>query len=323
MKSSRLPLCTSDAGNDCFLSFPDNTTADMVGHGVYEFASTAPVTFVNDTTSPEIVQFISFNLSSGVAVVEFSETVRVLTLQVEFISLLSLHDRPIQTYNLTGGTPLSADNSNIVAFTIDPLDLFDIKDREHICTYRGNCYITVTEDAIMDMSGNQVLPIERVIPGRIVNDLFADSISPELVSFSFDLNNGTISLTFTEPISIDSVSLTEITFEDQLINDTANYTLTGGVATLPEPAVVLIELSNNDLNMLKSQSIATNASNTFISVTENLVQDRSMNSLVETHTRVTNHNGDSSPPVLMQYSLNLQLRELTLTFDETSECRIH
>ena len=138
----RLSLCTFNFSGDCFLIFPENTTRDMVGHGVLAFTAGPPTLFVDDTTSPQLVTFQSFNLSNGEIVLAFSETVNVTTFQPQFLILQTLHDRPIQTYTLTGGTVTSS-NDYTLSFVMDPLDLFSVKELDNLCTYRGNCYITV------------------------------------------------------------------------------------------------------------------------------------------------------------------------------------
>jgi len=79
-----------------------------------------------------------------------------------------LHDRPLQAYTLTSGN-VTTDNDYILFFLMDQLDLFNVKDLDNVCTYRGNCYIPATEDAIMDMSGNMLVPVESAISGKMVS----------------------------------------------------------------------------------------------------------------------------------------------------------
>ena len=43
------------------------------------------------------------------------------------------------------------------------------------------CYIPATEDAIMDISGNMLVPIESAIPGKMVSQFVPDTVTPELL----------------------------------------------------------------------------------------------------------------------------------------------
>ena len=311
----RLSLCTFNVSGDCFLSFPENTTRDMVGHGVLAFTAAPPTLFVDDTTSPQLVTFQSFNLSNGEIVLAFSETVNVTTFQPQFLILQTLHDRPLETYTLTGGTVTSTDDYTL-SFVMDPLDLLGVKELQNLCTYRGNCYIRATANAIMDMSGNLLVPIESAVPGRIVDQFAPDIVPPELLDFDFNLDNGTLILTFDEPMSVGSLDTSGITFLDQLSDLNTNYTLTGGTVSALGAAVIQIELTTNDLNTLKFQDIATAPNMTFISLAASSITDQAGNALTLTEMGVGSYTADSTPPELIAYTLNLQTREILLTFDE-------
>ena len=69
--------------------------------------------------------------------VEFSKTVNVTTLQLQFLILQTLHDRPLQAYTLTSGT-VTTENDYILSFLVDQLDLFNVKDLDYVCTCQGN-----------------------------------------------------------------------------------------------------------------------------------------------------------------------------------------
>jgi len=43
------------------------------------------------------------------------------------------------------------------------------------------CYIPASEDAIMDISGNMLVPIESAIPGKMVSQFVPDTVTPELL----------------------------------------------------------------------------------------------------------------------------------------------
>jgi len=113
-------------------------------------------------------------------VLEFSKTVNVTTLQLQFLILQTLHDRPLQAYTLTSGT-VTTENDYILSFLVDQLDLFNVKDLDYVCTCQGNMLQPASEDTIMDISGNMLVPIESAIPGKMVSQFVPDTVTPELL----------------------------------------------------------------------------------------------------------------------------------------------
>ena len=314
-------LCTNDEANNCYLSFPENTTEDMAGHGVYSFDEPA-ATVINDTKQPEFLNFISFSLETGEMSIQFTETVLASSFQPQYLILQSLHDRPLETYQIELVPSLPTENSDILTFTLSSDDLFNVKDLSHVCVYRGNCYIKSNESLLMDMSGNTLKKVEDESPGYIVDNLLPDTTGPVLTETELDMDNGTVSLKFDEPITPSSLTITGVTIQSatSVSSPSDSLTLSDSTYSVPESNRVLIKLTTNNLNVLKNSNYATDSSDSFIVIAANTVTDVALtpnaNLASGNGTQVDVFVNDTTPPRLQSFSLDLQSFQLMLTFDE-------
>ena len=254
------PLCEHSNAMDCFLMFTENSTRDMVGHGVYAFGPTEPVIFINDTRRPELSEFVEFNLLTGQISLRFTEAMDNSLFNFTAITLLSLFERPLQSYTLTDGEVINIIDNTVAVIQLSTVDLVAVQRMIHICTYRGNCYIVVSRELVTDTSGNQVVAIDMAPPGRIVTSFIDDNLPPELLSATLNLNDSTLVMTFNEAVQASSVSTNGITLLETMNPSDSNfsYTLTGGSPRAINATVVEIRLTNDDISSIKDMGYGSN-----------------------------------------------------------------
>ena len=157
-----------------------------------------------------------------------------------------------------------------------------IKDLTGLATNQDNTYITVNSNVIMDTFRNPLAVIDSG-DALEVSNISLDFTPPELLSFEFDLNLGTITFFFSESVNVTSFDPTEVVlfqFADPSWNPTSsNYSLTG-FSPVPlmvneSSTIIIFQMSTEDVNNIKSIiTLATQQGNTF---SPNFIQDQFSN----------------------------------------------
>ena len=293
--------------------------------------------YTEDMTSPELRRF-DLDIDSGDLTLTFTETVNVSSLDVMQLTLINQRsESPASLYTLQSLPPYPntsasfSDDWPIIVVQIGHEDLDAIKNIRDLATRQEDTLLVITNLAISDNAGNQVVPRMHHYAQR-VDTYTPDTTRPELYSFDLDLNDGRLILTFTETVKIiDSLDVTQITLQNAEMrdeNDTlSHYTLTSNppfpsTSMDSDGRVVFIRLGFTDLNAIKYRStLATDNTTTFISFTNQTVVDLNDGEVVpeenDSGKSVRILTPDHTGPVLLSFSLNMTSTTLILTFNET------
>ena len=311
-----LDLCDSPA--DCYLayaagSFRDSRTIATAG-GVIQI-----VDYTQDSMRPEFVAFTSINLTAGELIVEFSEPINASSFIPAAFSLRTLFsEESLSNFTLTGGAALSQGNMLVISL-LEEDTLAIIKDPE-LCTWRGNCYISIAEGAVKDPADLPLLPVVGMVTA-IVRDFIDDTTPPSLVSFILDVNAGLLSLTFSEPVNPTNLNPTGITLQDAP-TASESYTLNATASTRSLRGLeVDITLSAVDLNLLKVTTFVSQSRMVYISLSPSTITDLAL--IPNYVTEIPQGSGlggtlisDSVRPRLTSFVLDLDSDSLVLSFDE-------
>ena len=323
----RLRICLEN--DTCLLSFPSTLVSDMVGRSVVAIATSTPQSVTNhtrDTTNPQLVDFTEINLITREITLQFSETIDVTTFNSTQVTLQSffVDDPPSVSYQLNEVETILTGDDTTLQFVLTQSDLFAIKDTEDLCDRRSNCYVTITSATVQDMSGNMNDPILQEFPGKVVTTFRDDTVNPTLLRFDFDVNSGSLTLTFSEPMEAQSIDASGITFLSMPFAPIFDqFTLTGGrTLNTSGDVVVVLQLSATDLNTLKASTFVKSDANTYLAISANTITDVSfsrnrvsaMN--ISNPLRVSMYTRDSTPPELLSYQLDLNSDQLIFTFNE-------
>ena len=281
--------------------------------------------YTPDMTQPVLVAFnFSINGNQPYLSLSFSEPVNLGTLN---FSLVELHNAAhtndsTEWRALTGGSFPSGDSLNrTFTLLLAQDDVNAIKALRDLGTDVNNTYLIFREGAIMDLfylsnseEDGYTVQATSVIP---------DSTPPQLNSFTLDLDDGLIVLTFSETMEAASFDPTALSLQSAASGPALMYTLRGGsVLSLEDTPYISLELTPADLNAVKAiRGLATNRVDTYLTLAVGGVQDIvglnvtgvSADSALQANAYTT----DQTPPILMSVSLNLTTNELILTFDET------
>lgn len=321
------------AGNEStnsYFSITSSAIKDNDGNSVTSIPTTAALLasqFISDTTSPELVQF-HLDLNTGILTLNFTEAINSTSLATTGLTLLSTTESSntssvVQLTNVT----ITAVNQSWIDVNVTESDLNEIKARLNLATNSTNTYLAIAAATILDTSGNPVIETNttEAIP---VSELTADKTSPTLEAFDLDMNKGELRLTFSESVLASTLTPAAFTLQADLSLSLTNqqlfYTLASSnvSVTAINHTVVTLLVNNSDLNQIKKRpQVATSEDNTFLSITENAINDTSNNRVTPVPPSnglpVTNYTRDTTPPKLASFDFDLNIGQLTLRFTET------
>ena len=270
--------------------------------------------YFGDNIPPSFESF-SLDLSSNILSLEFTEEVKIGSLDPTHITLHNSSNVLESSYTLTGGASLSGPfNDGLVRLLLSRTDSANIKSIEYLATSEANTYISLTENTISDVAGNRVLPHN---PTRVYT-FTGDTSPPMLLRFDVDFqaSQGILSLTFDEPVVTASFDVTRVAVQDKQSNPNVTWAVTGGYLSNENGMVMNITLTNSDLDQVRS--ILMSQSTLFITLNNNTVVDLNGSSNVpvssENALEITfNYN----PLVLSSFTIDMTQQILMLTFSES------
>ena len=273
--------------------------------------------FVPDTTRPTVTAF-DLDLDAGLMSLSFSEPVKLNTFNITSVGLVNMiNGEPLYLVNataLSGGIQMTVD------YFLDQNILIDIK-RQELCYTMTNCYSILLSNATEDAVGNNVVQITASMP-LAIHRLTFDVTPPYLIAFSqFDLDAGTFTLLFNEPVNSSSADTSAVQFGDAYLMPTHTISLTSAF-TSPDHTEITFTLTVTDLNMIKNNSyICTEVSNCWIRLPRFFILDIHTNPFYIPGSVTSYHQplvftGDTTPPVLTSFVADANHGELTLVFNE-------
>ena len=312
---------------DTFLYLLEPFAVDTSGN-VLEFRQndTGAEVFIEDTSGPKVVQF-DLDLDSNILSLRFNEPVLIATFN--FMSILLTNTSIGENSNgevipLTSVEVIAEFNSVLTSFRI----LLGINDSVSVkssplCYTRDNCFASFQVGLVSDIYNNLLTTTNTSLR---VNTLLADVTPPRLVAFTqFDLDSGLFTLIFSEPVNSSSADFTDVQFINNLRNPTVNVTLSEGFTT-PDHREIDFQMTREDLNMIKiSQMLCTARDDCWIRLPSFFINDIGMNPFLhsnyEPDAQASFHQPlgfilDTTPPVLDEFSVDLNVGNLILSFSE-------
>lgn len=305
--------------------------SDYAGNAVAALVSGSRLrvsTFVGDNVSPALVSF-GLDMSTGVLTLLFSEPVNPASLVVSELQLLDMAG-----VGASGVASLSAYNvstalSVTVTITLDAATMNLIKSQPSLCRSRSSTYLNGTAGFVQDTSfGNGV----GVVSGMQAATFVADNVAPVVVSASLDLSVGVLSLTFNQVMNVTGTVATLVTVQDSstvggavaAVTLASGTTVTAGLpyggnnAAVSEILNLTLISSDRELIALSGVLGRPLVQATYVALHVGSVHDMMGNTLQSNVVVVVSHTvGDTLPPHVVQFGLDLTTRVLTLSFSKS------
>lgn len=332
----RKDICNSEDGAaSCFMAATADFVFDPAGNGVLAITDTAPATtlaYTPDRLRPHLISrgFTSFDLNTGRIVLEFSETINPSTFNGSRFILTNAFEGATTSASLDGAVVDSESWSTTLNLSLSAAVLDEIKLNRQLCVTPSSCYIRVDAGGIADTSDNAMVATDTLgdawAPYSFAQSLNSDTSAPELVAFSFNMDQHTLTLTYDEAVSIHSMNVTAIVLQSargalgtvlhrRLSTDNGSPSLDGPIIT--------ISISDADINAVRLAEFFTSADDAFVSIEASAFEDMSVpantvaviapaNALNLTGT----YTADLSPPRITGFTFNLNADKLTMVFNE-------
>ncbi len=272
-----------------------------------------------DTASAFLTEF-TLDLNNGQLNLVFDDVISADSMDPTGIAIQSgaVRDEAASYFELTGGTVISG-NGLMLTLVLTAMDFEAINSDLTLASTTSNTFIAITEDAVSDVAGNSLSPI---LPTAGLQASMVIFDNPLLFAFDFDLDSGTLTLSFSETVDHLLFNTTGITLLNMRLGNHTHQLTGGTVLTAEASNSTVIELSNNDLNSIKAlPRLAAANSNTYISVAEYTVADLAGNALVPVPSflalQVTTFTDDTTQPQVVSFGLRSGSVVLALTFTET------
>ena len=324
--------------NTSFLTISATTIDDLAGNPAVAFVREAALPasgYVGDTTSPELVSFVLDIDGTGTLGLTFTEAVVQLDLEPSEIVLVGTNNErfALSSRNYPTFPPLSSFNivlGGVISSVTTP-DLDDIKALPNLASTESNVNITISHLAVKDTSGNNVSEIFNTSLPITIGGFTLDTTRPKLVSFTLNMNNGLLNLSFSETVNGSSFNPQAITLRRSREFLASSHTLSGGHWKHLYQNYIELTLSTADMNEIKRiLDLANSLNTTFMSFTEDMVVDmssgvteseRQSNAVIPQELfealQASEYQIDETSPEIVAFSLNLTSEVLALTFDET------
>eukprot|EP00117_Sycon_ciliatum_P010736 scpid43535/ scgid12513/ len=318
----------------CWVQYTDALLRDMAGNKVHPIGdllafNTTPQAqlYVVDVTSPKLLSF-SLDLDTDIVRLTFDETVDSSS---DNIRGLTFHSSPYHN-----GTSVVLDGEErkltviddpVFSFVLLEVDAIQLKADFGLGTTVNNTYITHSSALISDKYTNRVVNRTIGVDAVQANAVERDATSGDLSEFNeFDFNTGTFTITFSEPVDVDTFNVTFITLQNAA-TPTTNFTLTGGTVAYQtlgglittDRRRLVVSMSDDDLEVLKLNTAMLNGeTDTYLSTEYAAVSDAAGNPInaLAAPKQALSFTVDSNGPQLLNYTLDLTTRQLTMTFDD-------
>ena len=309
--------------NNSFLTFGSPLIQDMRRMAIQFVSAVQARDFTTDNVPPTLTQFTRLSLNDGNLRLSFSEPVDRTSV---IPSLIRIQQSRIggTGIQLSGGiiTDFSADRRQLL-IALTENDITSLKLQTTLATNAGNSHLSIQAGALKDIAGNNLTVVPSTSAVAVADYVF-DSTAPELTGWSLDMDMSTLNLTFNDVMNRDSLTPEHITLHSWANGtDTANnYNLRGGSTTSMDGYVIVVQITNNDLNGIKQRAgLATSRDNSFISINSQLINDQvplAVTSITPAFAvQATNFTEDITQPRLVAFNISLVTRRLTLDFSET------
>ncbi len=232
----KLELGLATTESNSYLSYTSTAIVDMFGNLLVNRSMSDALlvsNFTNDFKPPRLEGF-SLDLSNETLVLSFSESVNASSFRADAVTIQRDTLSPAISVSLTDGS-VGANNFELEVQLQTP-DLNIIKQFLDLGTAPENTFVSISSELIRDLNGNSIEAISN--SSALMADIVVpDFVAPALQGFLFNLNESTLTLNFTETISVPTLDVQGIVLQDDF-NSTNSYVLTFGEVQRENSSIV-------------------------------------------------------------------------------------
>eukprot|EP00729_Bicosta_minor_P004230 gene4230-26965_t len=318
--------------DDSFITFGGNAMTDLTNNPIQGL--TVPkkaAKYTKDISPPTLTNFDLIQEGSTLKLILFfSETVSAVSIAPALITLQSSTSSPTFERALVATTvDASHADSDIITLIIaaDDTDairaLYAIGNPGQIGSglgrTRADTHLSMKRGSVLDMVDLENIAVDAG-NAMAVQNYDVDLISPVISSFTLNMDAEHLILTYSEAVTAASLDATQLVLQNAA-DPSLSFAVASSGSTVLSSTQIQVDLTKTFANSLKRlDTLATGESDTYLSVSINLVQDTHANladPLEPTDgLQVSTYEGDETLAVLQFFDLDLSNSKLHLEFDE-------
>ena len=304
--------------NDSFLSSNAPQVLDMYGNQPSFFSPVQATSYVADHRPPIALVISYYDALTGILKITFSKPVNSSTLSPTSLLMQSKLNNSAVSYQLSSQSTVSLSPilTQQVQITLSQADLLQIKLRSGLFQSASSSFISFNSSSVLDKAGNGVIgrPSTLALGMDQTSTYISSDISPSVIRFGLDMNQGLLNLTFSDVVSVNTLSIpTNIGFQLSygLPNNTFfQYYLTGGYSPSQDGFSILIFLSHHDMNEIKKRTpLATSLMTTYMILASEALKGVNglpiLSIVTSAALQASFYQENLQPPQLYSFSLDL------------------
>ncbi len=265
-----------------------------------------------DTTSPNLQGF-DIDLNVGNIILTFDEPIDTNTANISIVTVAGTPDLSGASYTINSSMVITATNlSTIITIQLDLEVLNTIKADPDVCIAPFNCFLFTPPFSFADIGGNANTNGSIAVPVSLI----PDTVSPQLTSYSVDLNNGTMTLQFSEPIDSFQFSPPGITVTDSQGANPQQLDDSEVISFQALNSIITISIENSVLNSMK---IFQREGGILLTIDNTVALDTAGNMVIPISNGLapSTIDADTTGPILISFTMSDPLQgQIMLSFDE-------
>jgi hypothetical protein len=284
--------------------------------------------YTADSTSPLLLSW-DLDLNRGQVTLHFSEPILMTLFNTSGVILCngpSLDDSST-ILRLSNTTILTYLNTEDPVLALSPEQFNLVKYDLNFCENASNTFLILEPFLAVDTSEaqNRYQGLDAtVFHAQSVSNLTTDSTPPDLVSAKLDLTSRTLTLTFTEIIDVNSLSIREFVLQSSRTTTSATEVFQFGtpapLLSSQDTDTIVFDLDGSFTQLKSFESLGRSVETTFVAYTYRFLRDQHGNNVIEIPTNrargVDAFVPDFDSPSLTEWSIDMGLDRLILSFTE-------
>ena len=302
---------------------------DIAGNNIHPISMLC--TFINDTSSPNVLSFI-LDLNSNILQIVFDEPVLMESINIsgfKFIDAMGVTAVSLNDSELLESDDLELindcnglfDNTKLrtVYIALKNTSLTAVKTNNSFGNTTYFTFLLIDDDSVFDLSNNGFISVGPIAAA----DVIADNSPATLANFSLDMNIGRFVLTFSDVVDVSTLRYNEIFIQRSSYTSSTLHSPFGPYDRNLDSSIIPIDLYGSDLRQLKYKllgGLATNINTTYLTIRAGAINDiRGVDIIAITSGNgiiASNYIRDSTPPMLISFSLDMDNGRIYFAFNE-------
>ena len=211
------------AASNTFLTLDQNCSLSETmewAEGINDGAGMQAAAITADVLAPAFYSW-SLDFDSGIMDINFGEPVNATSLIASNINFQEIENMGTNAaaniIALTGtNVTILTDNGSSQKINLGNVNMNKIKSLSPLATLTSKTYISFSQPAYKDMSGNDMsLAYVSIYDAKGTTSFTPDTTPPHLVSFDLNMNDNTLRLIFSETINTFQLEVDQITLQGE------------------------------------------------------------------------------------------------------------